>query len=117
MKAGLKNQIDNFLKNRRPSVKGGWAQLTKEDMQDLKYLIDELIAEKCEPDADGDYPINFLLVNRLVFEPIHFLPIPYSFKQPDEALDTAIINSRIASEKLEQAWKEIQRLTRFGVRK
>jgi hypothetical protein len=114
MKAGLKNQIENFLEHERKSTKGGWAAVTKEDLQDLGHIINELIAEKCEPDADGDYPINFVLVNRRQCEPFNFLPMRYSHEYPEEALDIAILNTKIANSKLDRAWAEVERIKFFN---
>ena len=55
MNKRLKNKIDLFLKDRRKSLNGGWAEITKDDVALLDDIITTLIKAKCEDDADGDY--------------------------------------------------------------
>ena len=73
MNKTLQNRIESFLSEKRKSS-GGWAEITDGDVAALSVIIDQLIKLKCEPDPDGDYPINFALVNRRVgrwpFKPI-----------------------------------------------
>lgn len=77
MKKILENKINKFLSERRNSVGGGWAQITSQDVLSLYDIIDLLIQEKCEKDADGDLPIEFKLINRRTHEKLRFSPIPY----------------------------------------
>lgn len=80
--------IDKFLAQRIPSH-GGRAPVTEADFEALSIIINLLIESKWEPDADGDYPVEFHLVDRTRFEPAHFLDLPYLFKitSPGPELD------------------------------
>ena len=60
----LQSKIERFLAVRRKSSGGGWAEVNDGDMLALKNIIEELIKAKFQADADGDYPIQFALVNR-----------------------------------------------------
>ena len=68
---------------------GGWAEITDDDFDELGYLVDGLIALKCEKDPDGDRPIDFKLINRTKDEPMHFRSVPYtrSDNTEEEILD------------------------------
>ena len=62
----LNKMISQFLSETRKSVAGGWADISDEDMIRLDEIIYKLIELKCQKDADGDYPINYSLVNRRI---------------------------------------------------
>ena len=59
----LHELIDTYLDERRDS-NGGWAKITHKDMADLHAIIQSIIDLKCEPDPDGDRPIEYALVDR-----------------------------------------------------
>lgn len=62
---GLTKKIEKWLSTRRKTDgQGGWAEIESKDIWDLHAIINRLIELKCEPDADGDFPINFCLTNR-----------------------------------------------------
>jgi len=63
MNKSLQKTIDKFLKERRKSDEG-WAVVEDEDIEQLYSIISKLIQLKCEPDLDGDYPIECDLINR-----------------------------------------------------
>lgn len=58
----LQDKIEVFLSTRRES-NGGWAKVTSDDTRLLCEIIHSLIEAKCEPDADGSYPLRFYLVD------------------------------------------------------
>jgi hypothetical protein len=72
----LHKMVDDFLSERRASD-GGWAKVTDADVRDLEGIVRALIEAKCEEDLDGDIPLQFVLVNRLKTEALHFRPLPY----------------------------------------
>ena len=79
----LHEKIDNFLKNRRESY-GGWAEITDQDITDLRGIISLLIEEKCERDSDGDLPIEYILINRIKEYLPYFHPIQYDDDTSDQ---------------------------------
>lgn len=106
-----------FLSERRES-KGGWAEITDADVVSLNDIISVLVVAKCDRDPDGDFPIEWLVVNRLRFERLHFVPQPYDrdfvsgeidgepVGEPIETImEIAELNLGIAHEKLETAFK------------
>jgi len=72
----LTDLIGRFLKDYRES-KGGYAEITTEDIHLLYGIMRELIERKCERDPDGDLPIEFEIVNRRTHEPMHYGQVPY----------------------------------------
>ncbi|RPI96812.1 MAG: hypothetical protein EHM32_02535 [Spirochaetales bacterium] len=59
--------VDAYLaEHRRSGRGGGWAEITPVDMELLNKIIYKLITAKCDKDGDGDYPINFITVNRRI---------------------------------------------------
>ncbi len=73
----LEEMIDVFLEEHRESKSGGYAEITPRDVGLLQRIVHELISLKCDKDADGDYPVQVKLINRRIFEPDHFAPVPY----------------------------------------
>jgi hypothetical protein len=53
--------LDEF---RESSEGGGWAEVTDDDMQELRSIFNEIIALKVGLDADRDQTIEFALCNR-----------------------------------------------------
>jgi hypothetical protein len=84
----IHNLIDEFLTERRES-RGGWAEVTKDDVKLLSKIISALIKAKCEEDPDGDFPIEFLLINRRVERLPYFDTVPYpNFEAEDRYENT-----------------------------
>lgn len=75
-KGKLDKLISDFLLERRESV-GGYAKIKDEDVNALYDIVHLLIELKCEPDADGDFPIEVSLINRLKGWMPYYSPIPY----------------------------------------
>ena len=79
----MNKDIQSFLRNRRESY-GGWAEITEQDMMDLRSIINLLIDLKCEKDSDGDLPIEYILINRVREYLPYFHPIQYDDDTPDQ---------------------------------
>lgn len=110
----LIQSISAFLAERRESEYGGWAAITLEDMEQLDEIVHQLVEAKCEPDADGDRPVQIILVNRTIHEPMHFIPVPYDIKaetddELEELVDDHYTNLDIAINRIQGA----RRLRRF----
>lgn len=117
MRASTAKRLDQFLAEKRSSKGGGWAQVTPEDLKMLGEVLKHLIAEKCERDADGDFPIEYHLVNRRTTKSLNYRPLPYQLFQerrvcsPQEKLErakevfeVAMYNLRIAQGELNTAY-------------
>jgi len=101
----IHQQLDAFLLDRRKSD-GGYAKITQKDITDLGELLRKIIEEKCEPDPEGNRPIEFKLIDRTRFEPMHFVPVAYEHKAEnqgdlDEILDDHLLNLSIAMNRVE----------------
>ncbi len=113
MKKSLFSKMEKFLAERRHSS-GGYAEVRIKDMTDLDKIIHELIELKFERDPDGDLPVEFKLVDRTRFEPMHFAVVPYlgiarcdslTLDQKQDILDTHMMNLSIAHDRLSNAHK------------
>lgn len=80
----LQKLIDKFLLEPRKSKRGGWADITKYDVTLLREIIYELITLKCEKDADGDVPIEFIVINRRTHRRLSYLPLMYREQKTDD---------------------------------
>lgn len=99
MNQKLANKIDKFLKDKRKSERK-LAQITKEDVDLLEDIIHDLISSKCETDSDGSLPIEVTLVNRLVHQRLHYVPVPYEHKDPQGCASAQLHNLEISSKDL-----------------
>ena len=70
----LSSLIDTFLAERKESD-GGWPSVKGEEIFDLSDIIFELIESKWSPDADGDSPVEFTLIDRTKYYKGPFLNI------------------------------------------
>ena len=109
--AHLDSLIDRFLEDHREST-GGWALITKEDIDLLHEIVWELVTLKCDADPDGDYPVQVKIVNRRTHEPMHYFALPYREQRNDdrevthkvpfvELLRILTANLHIAADRLE----------------
>lgn len=108
--ADVRVNIEQFLKERRHST-GGWAPVTDEDMDQLHTVIHTLIAAKWGADPDGDRPINYILIDRTKYRPMHFVPLPYGRKagKREEEFDSAMRNLSMAMEAVRTTGVMIER--------
>ena len=101
MNKKLQNKIDKFLKEKRKCTDGGFAEVDQEDLVQLGEIISMLISKKFEADCDGDYPINYKLINRHLYENSYFLNIPYKHKDPEGHIKAITTNLSINSKRLD----------------
>src|SRR5688572_17674096 len=100
--------IEGFLKDHRQSDGGGFAEVTEDDMLRLQIIIDRLIEAKFDPDADGDHPVEYTLVDRNKYERLPFIPVPYDHKprtleQEEAMFETVMLNLSIAMGRADNA--------------
>jgi len=75
----LAGYIHSFLKEHREcDSNSGWAQVTDEDLDKLGDIIDRLIELKCDTDSDGDFPIQWTLVDRRKYHRSPYAAVPHS---------------------------------------
>ena len=74
--------IDKYLAKRVKSA-GGWAPVKEDELIALVEIIDKLITSKYQADPDGDYPIEYCIVDRTTCEPMSFRGLPYPPKIAD----------------------------------
>lgn len=97
----LDNLIDRFLEDHRES-RGGWAKVTPTDVGLLAEIVQWLIELKCDPDPDGDYPIEFRIINRRIYEGLRFHAVPYEHKaEQRERLRILAANLNMAANRLD----------------
>ena len=111
-RSALDKRINEFLTDRRMGD-GGWAPVTERDLNQLCAIIDWLIKMKWETDPDGDFPINWKVIDRTRFEPMHYHPVPYEHKARDDAaladrLSTVLTNADIATHALSMSLRVLQ---------
>lgn len=99
MKSSLEiiEMLEDFLEHREPSVNNGFALVSKEDYVKLGQIIDEVIEAKWEPDPDGDYPINFCIINRHQREPMHYRAVTYRHVDKEQNLRDIMVNLSTAA--------------------
>ena len=108
MKPSLSNLIDEFISQRRESD-GGWPEVSEKDMEMLEWILDALIDEKWEQDADGDYPVKWVLVDKTKHRFPSYAPVPLfpredaTKEQRDEILRILNMNLQISADSLDTA--------------
>lgn len=101
----LLERISEFLSEKHKSKDDGYAPVSQEDYFDLYDIFEKLIEAKWGPDADGDYPVETLIINRHERRWPTFKRLPYSHKDMDGYFRAALDNVRAACEELNLAFK------------
>lgn len=96
--------IDKFCEVQSLST-GGYAPVAEGDIDKLHRIINAIIEAKYGPDPDGDTPIDFRLIDRTNFRPMHYFNVPYEHnakteEQTEELLDLLLRNVSIANDAL-----------------
>jgi hypothetical protein len=68
-KKELLNKIEEFLKDRKPVIDGGWAEVTDDELIECDEIISLLLNLKWDLDFDGDRPVTPLLIDRTKYHP------------------------------------------------
>jgi len=103
----LIKMLEAFLKKKSESQNGGFAKVSEGEIEDLYKIILRILELKYEKDADGDIPVDFRLVDRTRFEPLHYIPVPYEHqakndKERMDILSTLNLNLLIASQGIDR---------------
>lgn len=112
-KSALLSKIDSFLEEHRPSRRGGWAEISREDVEKLDEIIEMLVDLKADRDADGDRTVQWTLTNRREEERMPFANVPYFDKDPETHFSMVELNFEIAFERFRIARKR-EKLWRRG---
>jgi hypothetical protein len=99
--------IKAFIKDRRPCVGHGWAPVEPGDVAELCGFIREIVEGKWDKDCDGDLPVNFRVIDRTRYEPMHFFEVPYAetcntTEERQRRMDNLIANVQLAVRDLER---------------
>jgi hypothetical protein len=68
--------IDTFLSQRRTTDGSHYAPVYDADMVDLDRILSLLIGAKWEADVDGDYPLEYRLLDRTKHSPEFWMYVP-----------------------------------------
>ncbi len=71
----LQDKISKFISTRYLSD-GGYSKVTKEDLELLYNIVELLIELKWEADPDGDYPVDFALIDKKNERMDYYEPYP-----------------------------------------
>ena len=106
-------RMRNFLKGQSVSLDGGWAIVTEADMKEFNELVQGMVELRFGEDADRDRPVNFRLVDRTRFEPMHYWPLRYEHEAETmddllEIMHLAEMNLGIATSRFQSLWKILE---------
>lgn len=107
--------VDEFLAERR-KTDGGWAEITPEDVRMLDRLVRLLVDAKCEKDTEGDWPIEWIIVNRRIERMPYFRPVPCSDSALEDKVSKILSNLYTAHAEIryiEYEVKEAVKLVKF----
>ncbi len=102
----VRQAILSLLEERRESD-GGYALVTDEDMVRFHAVMDALIVEKWGSDADGDRPMQYKLIDRTKYWPMHFDPVLYAHPGCSEQERREAFRERLAN--LQSAAEDVDR--------
>ena len=110
--------FDQFLSEFRESH-GDYATVLEEDEKQLHKLLYALRKAKFETDCDGDYPIEFEIINRHKYERMNFRPQPYTHKAKTtedfiRCIEAAKTNVIMATSQLDIALDALKRQLLVG---
>jgi len=112
MHPDLETLLADFLaEHREGDGGGGWAEITPDDVDKLRGILNLLIELKCDKDADGDYPIEARLINRRVNERLSYWALPYREQGGEvvlfeDMMRIALLNLRRATREMDGVIEE-----------
>lgn len=112
----LTELLQEFLKERRESDRGGYAPVTKEDLEQLHEIIGKLIEFKWEADCDGDRPVEWHLTDRTKYQRDRYVAVPHAhLGMAEDAFDSEVFEQYMSNVLLNNsiANDEMQRLHRL----
>jgi hypothetical protein len=88
----------------------GWDKPIAEQLARFEAKVSAMIRREFGVDADGDPPVQLILVDRTVCESMHYWAVPYKHKaktqeEKDEIEKTLIVNLKVAADALNNYWK------------
>ena len=106
----LETELAKFLEQKQKCEGTGWPVVETEDVNQLYEIIRLIIDEKFERDCDGDSPINFTIIDRTRYEPLHFIPVRYDHKaetdeEKEEILGDHFLNLSMAMDRVNTQMK------------
>ena len=102
------DRLDEFLQQKIVPEDTGWTAVDKKDLVELGQLIREIISSKWAPDVDGDYSVEFALVDRNVGRLPYFQYIPYPSKDLEGAFNACLSNLEVATDEMSRLLKGLQ---------
>jgi len=106
------DDLREFLAQQKPSVGGGWPEVTPEEMEDLRFLFQRIARAKFEPDESELCCAEIHVIDRTRFERQRVPLIPYSHKMKDanerEELDVMHTLALRAASMLDSLSKRMQ---------
>ncbi len=73
-------------------------EVDKAELEKVYEDIHQLLQERFGNDDSDDPNVEFILINRERYWPMHYRPVPYDHKEPRLALEMALMNLSIASD-------------------
>lgn len=70
----------------------------KDKLEQAYDDIQALLLEQFGVDQDLDGNVEFILIDRQRYWPMHYQPVPYDHKEPRRALEMALMNLQIAAD-------------------
>jgi hypothetical protein len=103
-------KVKQFAEGQSATLDGGWPVVTRDDMLKMSNIIQDMIALRFEVDCDGSLPVEYKLIDRTRFEPMHFQPLPYDHEAESEdelvsILHTAELNLSMATSRFQEQWR------------
>jgi hypothetical protein len=110
-------EVRKFVQNKSRSLDSGYAIVTKKDVEEMYDLIERMVELRFAQDSDGDYPIDFKLIDRTRFQSSHYRLIPQPEDFDNETLEEqwniakiAKINLEVAQGQFEREWRMLNYL-------
>lgn len=97
--------IARFIDESVKPVDTGYAPVTTNDLGQLRYIFGQIVEKHWDPDVDGDYPINFRLIDRTEEYLPYFNNIPYPHEDKRGWAEAVVFNSYVAGAEMETLYK------------
>jgi flagellar biosynthesis component FlhA len=102
-------EVKKFVQNKSCSLDSGYAVVAKKDIDEMYDLIERMVELRFELDSDGDYPIDFKLIDRTRFQSSNYRLIPHPEDFDNETLEEQWKIAKIAKINLENAQEQFNR--------
>lgn len=80
-----------------------WDEVTDDEITAFYNAVERLKSRMLPKDCDRHYPVQVIIVDRRHYLPMHWRPVPYDHKEPEQHFEITLHNLTLATDRMNLA--------------